>query len=124
MRLIVRRMPLRMNKALKYLIILLFSFEVLAPAFVQSYEEDTIESSNQKHYVDLTGSFDCLAHLFFEENNSEEREGKDYDSSSFYFIELFSVLEKFKPIEITWSIARDRVESQPSLYTLHRVLRI
>jgi hypothetical protein len=97
---------------------------MLAPAFMQLKSNDVIQPSHHKQYVDLTGSFDCLSHLFYEENNGEEREGKDYDNNFFYYIEIFNDLEKFKSIEITWSIPNERVDSQPSLYTLHRVLLI
>ncbi len=118
-------MLLRYNKMLRVFAILLFSFELLAPAIVLGAPESTLTSENTiTHLREQNQPIDLIAHLIFEEVNNEEREGKDDYLISVCFIEVFNELQKFEPIQVTWSLPIDRFDSQPSLYTLHRVLLI
>lgn len=118
-------MLLRYNKILRIFAILLFSFELLAPAVLLGAPEGNLTSANTiSHYSDQNQPIDLIAHLIFEEVNNEEREGKDDYLISVCFVEVFNELQKFEPIHVTWSLAKDRFDTQPSLYTLHRVLLI
>ncbi len=116
-------MPLRYNKILKFFAILLFSFEMLAPAVLLATPEAT-NSANSKNLNELNRSVDFLSHLIFEEVSSEEREGKNECLISVCFIELFSELQKFQPVQITWSLPKEHFDTQPPLFTLHGVLLI
>jgi hypothetical protein len=118
-------MLLRYNRILRIFAILLFSFELLAPAFVLGVPESNLHSQSVKiHISEQNQPIDLIAHLIFEEVNNEEREGKDDYLISVCFIEVFNELQKFEPIQVTWSLPKDRFDTQPSLYTLHRVLLI
>jgi len=118
-------MLLRYNKMLRVFAILLFSFEMLAPALLMGAPESTLTSENTiTHLTGQNQPIDLIAHLIFEEVNNEEREGKDDYLISVCFIEVFNKLQKFEPIHVTWSLPKDRFDTQPSIYTLHRVLLI
>lgn len=119
-------MPLRYNKILKLFAILIFSFDLLAPVVLIASPEQARESvstigyglSKQAHPIDL------LSQLLFEEVGSEEREGKNNCFLSVCFVEVYSQLQKFQPIRITWSILKDQFDTKPSLFTLNRALLI
>ncbi len=118
-------MLLRYNKILRILAIIIFSFELLAPAVLLGVPESETTSQNTNNQItEQNKPIDLIAHLIFEEVNNEEREGKDDSLISVCFIEVFNELQKFEPIQVTWSLPRDRFDIQPSLYTLHRVLLI
>ncbi len=118
-------MLLRYNKILRIFAILLFSFELLAPAvLLGSPESNLISEHTTSHFSKQNQPLDLIAHLIFEEVNNEEREGKDDFLISVCFIEVFNELQKFEPVQVTWSLPKDRFDTQPSLYTLHRVLLI
>lgn len=118
-------MLLRYTKMLRVFAILLFSFELLAPAVLLGAPESNLTSENTLSQIsEQNQSLDLIAHLLFEEVNNEEREGKDDFLISVCFIEVFNELQKFEPIQVTWSLPKDRFDTQPSLYTLHRVLLI
>ncbi len=117
-------MPFRYNKILKLFAILLFSFEILAPAVLLTTPETNLNSQNSKRLSELNQSFDILSHLLFEEVNCEEREGKDDCLISLSFTEVFNELQKFEKPLITWSLPKDLFDTQPSLFKLHRVLLI
>jgi hypothetical protein len=118
-------MLLRYNKILRIFAILLFSLELLAPAVLLGAPESSLTSENTiSHLREQNQPIDLIAHLIFEEVNNEEREGKDDYLISVCFIEVFNELEKFEPAQVTWSLPKDRFDTQPSLYTLHRVLLI
>jgi len=122
-----RFMPLRYNKILKLFAILLFSFELLAPAVLIAAPKEVFDNHEIKGISTLSESaqsLDLLSHLIFEEFNNEVREGKDDCLISVCFIEVFSELQKFEPVQITWTLPKERFDIQPSLYTLHRVLII
>ncbi|MEQ1584692.1 MAG: hypothetical protein ABL895_02345 [Cyclobacteriaceae bacterium] len=120
-------MPLRYNKILKLFAILLFSFELLAPAALIAAPTESFNSQESQSISNLSESaqsFDLLSHLIFEEVYNEVREGKDDCLISVCFVEVFSELQKFEPVLITWVLPKDRFDIQPSLYTLHGVLLI
>lgn len=120
-------MPLRYNKILKLFAIFLFSFELLAPAALIAAPTDAFDSQKAQSISNLSESaqsFDLLSHLVFEEVNNEVREGKDDCFISVCFIEVFSQLQKFEPVVITWVLPKERFDIQPSLFTLHGVLII
>lgn len=115
-------MSLRSNKALKLFAILLFSFEMIAPALIssvadQSTSQETKFSSNDRHFTTLVSSLLC------EESSSEgERESKDQKSTisfiDFDFLETYSLLVNTEQQQHS-SIESHRVGiSQPALFTL------
>lgn len=118
-------MLLRYNKIFRFFAILFFSFELLVPAILLGSPENNLNAENTKsHITEQNQPVDLLTHLIFEEVNSEEREGKNDYLLSVCFIEIFNALQKFQPAQITWSLPIDRFDTQPSLFTLHRVLLI
>ncbi len=118
-------MQLTYHKVLKLAAILLFSFELLAPAVFASAELPTDLTSEQTNFASLSPSFDLFSHLIFEETSSEEeREGKAHAFVSISYIEVFNVLQKFKPTNTRCLLPTERFTTRPSLYTLHRVLLI
>jgi hypothetical protein len=118
-------MLLRYNKILRILAILLFSLELFAPALALGAPENSFSDECVIHFTtNQTQSIDLISNLVFEVTNSEEREGKEDCLISVCFVEVFNQLQKFQPLQITWSAPKDRFDIQPSLYTLHRVLLI
>ena len=118
-------MSLRYKQIFRLLAVLVFTFELLAPALFCHSEIASESINNQKLLVDHSGSLDLLSHLIFEEvSNEESREGKEHGLTQLWFTELFSVLRKFEPTNVTWTLPRERFDTQPSLFTLHRVLLI
>lgn len=117
-------MGLRSNHILKYFIILLFSFELLAPAFTAVPLTQNFDKTAGTQYSNHINSLDYLTAFLFEESNSEEREGKDYDVEFLFVTDIFNELVKFEHTSTCRSYIQERISSQPSLYTLHRVLRI
>jgi hypothetical protein len=117
-------MLLRYNKILRVFAILLFSFEMLAPALWLGDHQSNIDQKSTTFLSNSNQSIDLITHLICEEVNNEEREGKDHYLIDVCFVEVFNELQKFEPVKITWSLPKDRFDIQPSLYTLHRVLLI
>ncbi|MBL7871063.1 MAG: hypothetical protein JNM78_05595 [Cyclobacteriaceae bacterium] len=120
-------MPLRYNKILKLFAILIFSFELLAPVGLSASQNGTFEDSslnNRSSVRESTQSVDSLSQLIFEEVGSEEREDKNECLISVCFVEVFSELQKFEPVHIAGSLPKDQFDTQPPLFTLHRVLLI
>lgn len=109
---------------LRIFAILLFSFELLAPALWLGDHEKNISQKSTTSYSDQHQPIDLITHIICEEASSEEREGKDDYLIDVCFVEVFNELQKFQPVQITWSLPKDRFDIQPSLYTLHRVLLI
>jgi len=116
-------MLLQRNKVLKLVAILLFSFELLAPAILVTTQQTPTLRSESTNFTSLSHSFDLFSGLIFEEAN-EEREGKDHNLTGICFIEIFSILHKFKSTDTAWVIPHHRFDTRPSLLTLHRVLLI
>jgi len=117
-------MGLRSNSILKYFIIVLFSFELLAPAFMAGPLTQHFDKTSDAQYSQQVGSLDYLTAFLFEESSSEEREGKDYAIEFLFVADIFNELMKFEHVSICRLYAQDQISSQPSLYTLQRVLRI
>jgi len=120
-------MPLRYNKILKLFAILIFSFELLAPVLLMAKSKQTTNDSPATLSCNITEQAkpaDLLSQLLFEEVGSEEREGKDGCLLSVCFVEVYNQLQKFQPIQVTWFLPKDKFDTQPSLFTLHRVLLI
>jgi len=115
-------MLLKSNKILKLVAILLFLFELLAPAVFATTQSSEVKSESA-NFTSLSHSFDLFSGLIFEEA-SEEREGKDHTLTGICFVEIFSSLQKFKPANTAWLTPHQRFDVQPSLFTLHRVLLI
>lgn len=116
-------MLLKRNKVLKLVAILLFSFELLAPAILVSAQQPSTVRLESINFVSRSHSFDLFSGLIFEEA-SEEREGKDHRLTGICFIEIFSILHKFKPTVSAWLVPRQRFDTRHSLLTLHRILLI
>lgn len=109
---------------LRIFAILLFSFEMLAPALWLGDHVSCITQKSTTCLSDQNQPIDLITHIICEEASNEEREGKDDYLIDVCFIEVFNELQKFQPVQITWSPPKDRFDIQPSLYTLHRVLLI
>jgi len=117
-------MPFRYNKILRLFAILLFSFEMLAPAVLMATPENYPKSQHAESLNESKRPIDFLTHLIFEEVNNEEREGKNDGLIGLSYIELFSELLKFEPIQVTGSLPKEHFDTHPPLFTLHRVLLI
>jgi len=120
-------MRLRTCKALKYFAILLFSFEMIAPALISSIDDDihapqqgqeTSLSSNEHHFTNFISALLC------EENSSEEeeRESKDHKSTisfcDFDFFEGFATLIVSETRQTAWAEPHETTASHPPLFTL------
>lgn len=116
-------MLLKSNKILKLIAMLLFSFELLAPAFFVTTHPSSELKAENTNFTSRFQSFDLFSGLIFEEA-SEERGGKVHTLTRIGFIEIFSILHKFKPTYTAWIIPHQRFDTQPSLFTLHSVLLI
>jgi hypothetical protein len=119
-------MLLRYNRVLKIFAILLFSFELLLPlAALAAPAGLPAEIDHPANTLsELTYSADFLSHLLCEEVNNEEREGEDDSLISVCYVEIFSELQKFKPVNLSWSLPREQFDTEPSLFTLYRVFQI
>ncbi len=124
-------MKLRSYKFLKYFAILLFSFELIAPALITSGnagvrlqdEDQTSLTSETSHLANLMSS------LVFEETSSEEeRETKDHKTSlsfsDFGSVQLFVELTSLETRQNSWIEKVDRCTSQPPLFTMIHSYRI
>ena len=120
-----RFMLLKYKKVLRIFAILLFSIEILT--LVSSLGASENHNDTGKGFVNIASNhqtLDLLNHLICEEVNSEERKDKDDCFISVSFVEVFNELEKFQSVQIAWLLPKDRFDTQPSLFTLHRVLLI
>lgn len=117
-------MSLRSYHILKYLITLIFVFELLAPTIMATPQQEQTEKNTQTRVSLHEGTIDYLELFLFEESNSEEREGKDLDIEFLFVADIFSDLAKFQDNTSYRIIEQVRCDSQPSLYARNRVLRI
>lgn len=117
-------MSLRSYHILKYLITLIFVFELLAPAIMARTQQEQAKKNTQTRVALHEGTIDYLELFLFEESNSEEREGKNLDIEFLFVADIFSDLAKFQDNTSYRIIEQVRFDSQPSLYTRNRVLRI
>lgn len=115
-------MALRHSTILRHFIILLFAFELLTPAFLtppKGLQVDGVSVAASSQTVDL------LSHLVFEEvSNEESREDKEYGFDVLWFVGLFHTQQKFESKKIARVVSKRCVDTQPSLFTLHRALLI
>ena len=120
-----RFMLLKYHKVLRIFAILLFCIEILT--LVSSLGTSENHNVTGKGFVNIASNhqtLDLLNHLICEEVSSEERENKYDCFISVCFVEVFNELEKFQPVQITWLLPKERFDTQPSLFTLNRVLLI
>jgi hypothetical protein len=117
-------MCLRNIILLKYLVALLFVFELLAPAFVK-LREIASQGDAITTIVKASGTpSEAPLYLLLAEPGQEEREGKHIPFPDVQHIQVFSELEKFRIPAIDWLPPKERNTSQPALYTLFGVLLI
>jgi hypothetical protein len=118
-------MRLRSNKLLKFFAILLFSFEMIAPALVTSATSEVSVKSDDQTSLSTTTSHlaSLMSSLLFEEtNNEEERESKDHKTTlcftDFGFIQPFIELTTTETRQTSWLDKHERRISQPPLFAL------
>src|SRR5690242_11712933 len=116
-------MSLRSCKVLKFFSILLFTFELIAPAFVYEGEEGKDFPNSDTTISASTFHSSFLSHLLFEETSSEEeRESRDHKQlsfvSDFSFIVTFVELPEVKTNKGNWVHPREHFDTQPALFTL------
>jgi hypothetical protein len=116
-------MGLRRNRALKFFAILLFSFEMIAPALLAS-GSDNRQGNETRVYSNDGGFINFISSLLCEENNGEEeeRESKDHKSpfifSDFIFHDLSAGLTINETRQTSWAKPHETTSSQPSRFTL------
>lgn len=108
---------------LKYLLILLFCLETAAPFFAESTFRQAQVTSYISHKAEA-GQADLNSILLFSEPGTEERLEHGIFESNSFILEIFSELSKFEPIRVTWFLPQEKFNTQPPLFTLHRVLLI
>ena len=123
-------MRLRSNKALKFFAILLFSFEMTAPALIPAIGDDVNsvrQDRGQRSYSNASPLTTFIYSLIFEENNGEgegeeERESKDHKFticfSDFGFAEAYITLITTETRHIAWAEPYETTATQPPLFTL------
>ena len=115
-------MSIRSINALKFFFILLFSFEMIAPALISSVSDQDVSlhtkiSSNERHFTSLVSSLLC------EENSGEEEtESKAHKSPltsiDLDFIETYSLLVATEYRHDSTIVDHSEGKSQPALFTL------
>lgn len=117
-------MRLRTSKALKYFAILLFSFEMLAPAVLTDEVSPGNELRRDASIVNHTNHLgNLISSLLFEETSSEEEKAtRDHKPvflfSDFDFVQTFVQLTE-TPLSIsTFVDVTGQTDSQPALFTL------
>jgi len=110
--------------ALRSLLVFLFCFELVASwgasAFAAGHHEPAVSFN---HFSEDFHSTDLILHILCEETNSEERSEKTSHTFVIVF-EVFSELEKFESVEVTWRIPHKLFNSSPPKYSLHQVFLI
>ncbi|MBL7862028.1 MAG: hypothetical protein JNJ65_12760 [Cyclobacteriaceae bacterium] len=117
-------MGFRYNRIVKAFAILLFCAELFVPSVLTAATQPHNQVYTKNQLTETIPTLDLLAHFLFEENTSEEKEGKDDILTTCCCFEVFNQLQKFEIARITWSLPRERFNTQPALYQLHRVLLI
>jgi len=124
-------MLLRQCKAMKFLSVLLFLSELLAPAVFASVSDVSLAREDSRvMLISTTHQQSLMALALFEESSSEgEREGKGSDEVFAFVdhtccIELFNTLEKFEPVKAEIALIKERFDTHPPLFTLHCVYTI
>lgn len=114
---------------MKLLVILLFLFELLAPAcYASVFEKTTDQEASTSTLLTSAHSAGWLSLALFEESTSEEEREDKGDAlflvDSCLCIELFSTLQKFEPVNVTYSRPKEHFDVHPPLFTLHCVYTI
>ncbi len=118
-------MVLRNNQALKFFAILLFSFELLAPAFLSISQVNTIADGSTKNTLSASHT-NIYALLAIEEINEEEREGKNLLSAlgeSYSLQKNFFIEDSFRH-QTSFSFDQYLSIAHRPLYRLNRTLLI
>jgi hypothetical protein len=118
-------MRLRTSKALKYFAILLFSFEMIAPALIAGNGEATATCDSRETTFTNAGHLtNFISSLLFEENSGEEeeRESKDH-KTPFYFTD-FAFAQVFDLVTIetrqtAWVEPHETSATQLPLFALY-----
>jgi hypothetical protein len=108
---------------LKYFLILLFCFESVVPVFSQIPARHLVTQGLAGVKAE-NNSIDHFSLLFIVEPGTEEQAEKGIVDTRSTFHEIFSELIKFNPALVTWVLPVNKENSQPPLFTLHRVLLI
>jgi hypothetical protein len=124
-------MRLRTSKALKLFAILLFSFEMIAPALISiSCEPNASRDSRETLLVDANHLPSLIASLLMEENSGEEeeeRESKDHRAPIYFtdlvFIQAFELII-FDTRQTAWVKPHETTATQPKLFALSHSYRI
>ncbi|HMJ71292.1 MAG TPA: hypothetical protein VK508_20490 [Cyclobacteriaceae bacterium] len=119
-------MNLRTSKVLKYFAILLFSFEMIAPALIPAAEQpqDVYESES---YTNATHPTNLISSLLFEENTGEEEERESKDKHTLYLVDLgfdrvFIQLGTAETRQTSWTEPHKKSASQPLFALFHSYL--
>jgi hypothetical protein len=118
-------MRLRTSKALKLFAILLFSFEMIAPALVSvSCDPSARRDSRETFLVDANHLPSLISSLLMEENSGEEeeeRESKDHRASTYYtdlvFVQAFELIIS-DTRQTAWVEPHETTATQPKLFAL------
>jgi hypothetical protein len=122
-------MKIRQSTILRLLSFLLFSIELLSPLAHHAGNPSPAIGDGQTSLFASAHEFDFFT-LFLLEGTSNEKENEEDENKKvfsfidFTYIEVFNVLEKFKIVQITWSIPEDGSIIQPSLLTMLSILII
>lgn len=122
-------MSLRTSTALKFFAILIFSFELLAPAIVHAETPADSNANRSRSSITQTAHFSVISMLLMEENSSEEEKGnRDHRAvlsfTDLGFIVTFLQITDAEPKTTHWVPTHERFGSQPPLFTLHRTFLI
>lgn len=118
-----REMSLRTSKALKFFAILLFSFEMIAPALISS-DGPAQEKASGKSFHNASHAAGYISSLLFEENSGEEeeRESKDHKLShclaDFILVHAFIELTTAENLHTAWVEPHETAAAGPALFTL------
>lgn len=118
-------MQLRNSYLLKFFAILLFSFELVAPALLNTEAQlDTRRDSNHIHLSAAQSAINSL--LFLEECNEEEREGKDALplSIALFDFKSLSIFSDSRSSYATLHSNQSQFDTHPPLYQLHQTFRL
>jgi hypothetical protein len=116
-------MKVRKSTILKFLSLLLFSFELLSPIAHHAGNVSHVTHHGETSISSTAHDFGFFSLFLIEETNNEKEGEEDENKRIFSFIdftyiEVFNVLEKFRTLLIISSIPEDGSNTQPSLLTL------
>ena len=120
-------MKLRKSKSLKFFAILLFSFEMIAPALISCGNPEAGVDQNQRAFTNATHLPNFLYSLVFEENNGEgegeeERESKDHKANfcftDFGFVQAYIALTTVDTRQTSWVETHETRATKPPIFAL------